>query len=81
MNQDEIRATVVRALKTVAPEMDPATLDPRADLRRALDIDSMDFLNFAVALDKALAVSIPERDYPKVRTLDACVEYLSARVA
>ena len=33
----------------IAPEMDLGKLDPPADLREALDIDSMDFLNFVIA--------------------------------
>jgi len=44
-----------------------------------LDIDSMDFLNFVIALDEKLDVRIPESDYPKLSTLDACVEFLSSR--
>lgn len=50
-----------------------------AALREQLDLDSMDALNFVVALHGALGVEIPETDYPKLVTLDACVEYLAAR--
>jgi acyl carrier protein len=81
MNTDEIRAAVVRALSTVAPEADPSSLDGRSDLREALDIDSMDFLNFITAIHKDLNVDIPERDYPEVRTLNDCVDYLVRRLA
>ncbi len=42
----------------------------------------MDFLNFVIGLHKELGVNIPEADYPKLATLDGCVEYLqSAREA
>jgi acyl carrier protein len=47
--------------------------------RDQLDIDSMDFLNFVVALHERLHVDIPESDYPKVATLSGCVTYLAAR--
>jgi acyl carrier protein len=80
MTRDEIRAAVVRALRRVAPEADAGTLDPDADLREALDIDSMDFLSFVTAVHASLDVDIPERDYPKVRTLAACVDYIAAKL-
>jgi len=80
MNREDIRAAVVTALGTVAPEADPKTLSPTADLRDELDIDSMDFLKFVVSLHEHLKVDIPERDYGKVRTLNACVDYLAAKL-
>jgi len=51
------------------------------DLREQLDLDSMDILNFVVGLHAALAVEIPEADYPRFATLDGGVEYLAARPA
>jgi acyl carrier protein len=79
VNLDQTRAAVLEALGNVAPELDPATLDPRQDLRNQLDLDSMDFLNFVVGLHKAFGVDIPEADYRKLATLDACVAYLMAK--
>jgi acyl carrier protein len=81
VSPDAIRESVVAALCQVAPEIDPATLDPAAELRGTLDLDSMDFLNFVTALHKALQVDIPESDYRRLATLDACVAYLAARLA
>jgi acyl carrier protein len=78
MTRDQIRQTVLTALGRVAPEVDPAALDPAAPLRDQIDIDSMDFLNFLVALHKELGVDIPEKDYPRLATLDGCVTYLTA---
>jgi acyl carrier protein len=77
MNTDEIRETVLRVLGGIAPEADPATLAPDVGFRDQLDIDSMDFLNFAIALHQELGVDIPEADYGKLDTLDHCVEYLA----
>lgn len=79
MNRADIRATVLEILGQIAPEADPASIDPRVNLRDQLDIDSMDFLNFLIALDKKLHVDIPERDYSQLTTLEACIDYLSAR--
>ena len=76
---EDLRGTIVRVLGDVAPEADLATLRPDIPFRDQLDLDSMDILNFVVGLHAALGVEIPETDYPKVATLDACVEYLKAR--
>ncbi|WP_298423111.1 acyl carrier protein [Rhodoblastus sp.] len=80
MNENEIRAIFLEELGNVAPEMDLATLAPNADLREALDIDSMDFLNLATAVHHRLGVDIPELDYPKLVTLDSALRYLSGRL-
>ena len=79
MNPDDIRRTVVTALCDVAPEIEADKLDPKAELRSTLDLDSMDFLNFVLGLHKALGIDIPEADYRKLATLDGCVAYIAAR--
>jgi acyl carrier protein len=81
MNRPDVQQAVLRALASVAPEADTSTLDPRKPLREELDIDSMDFLNFVLALHASLGVDIPERDYGKLATLETCVDYLQERLA
>ncbi len=80
LTTDEITNTVLRALGEIAPEADLAAIKPGVSFRDQLDIDSMDFLNFVIAVHEALHVEIPEADYPKLITLNGCVEYLSLRV-
>jgi acyl carrier protein len=80
MTQDELRATVLRVLGEIAPEADLSQLKPDLRIRDQLDIDSMDALNFFIRLHKELKVEIPEADYPKLVSLNGCVEYLAARV-
>jgi len=77
MTNDEIRGTVLRVLGQIAPEADLSQLNPTRRLRDQLDIDSMDLLNFVIALHKELHVEIPESDYPKLATLQSCVDYLA----
>lgn len=81
MNRDEIRAAVLRALSDVAPESDPAALRAGIPLRDQLDIDSMDFLNFVIAIHHSLGVDVPEADYPRFSTLDGGVDYLVSQLA
>ena len=80
MTRDEIRQAVVDVLGAVAPEGDYARLKPERPLRDQLDIDSYDFLNVMIQLHDKLGVDIPEADYQQLATLNAAVEYLSARV-
>jgi acyl carrier protein len=72
---------VEEELNNIAPEVDMTTVDPAADLREAIDIDSMDFLNFITAIHHRLGVYIPEIDYPKLVTIDGAVAYLTAHLA
>jgi acyl carrier protein len=78
---DEIQAHVIKALARVAPEARSVPLASTVNLRDQLDIDSMDFLNFVIALHHDLGVEIPETDYPELVTLDRAVRYLGERLA
>ena len=80
MNEADIRTVLQEELGNIAPEMDLQKLDPTADLREALDIDSMDFLNFIIAVHHRLGVDIPELDYPKLITLARAVTYLKGKL-
>lgn len=80
MTDAQIRAVVEEELGNIAPEANLSTLDPNADLRDALDIDSMDILNFVTALHRRLGTNIPEVDYPKLLTVNGAVVYLQSKV-
>jgi acyl carrier protein len=81
VTRDEIEAVVRTSLGGIAPEVDLSRVKPTGDLRDELDIDSMDFLRFVVDLHARLGVEVPEREYPRIRTLASWVEYLVARAA
>ena len=78
MSDTDIRKVVEEELNNIAPEVDMAAVDPAADLREAIDIDSMDFLTFITAIHHRLGIDIPEIDYPKLVTLDGAVAYITA---
>lgn len=77
MNASEIRTLAANVLAGIAPEADLSTVRDSEDLRAALDLDSMDFLNFIIGLSQGSGVSIPEADYPRLFTLKGLVAYLS----
>ena len=80
MDSSQIRSTAVSILGTIAPEVDPQQIDASRPLREQVDLDSMDWLNFLVALHQQFKVEIPEADYARLVTLDDVVNYLSARI-
>jgi acyl carrier protein len=75
---NDVDATVRAVLARIAPEADLDTLPPDADLQETLDLDSMDFLNFMIAVKDATGVEVPERDYPQVSSLRGCADYVRA---
>lgn len=81
MSNIDIRQVVHEELNNIAPEADLAGIDPKADLREVIDIDSIDFLNFITAIHKRLGVNVPEIDYPKLITLDGAIAYLTKALA
>jgi len=80
MQDDEIRSRLLVLLTDIAPDIDPAAIDPKRQLRDQVDFDSMDRLHFAVAISEAFRVDIPEQDYPQLGTLQTACEYLQRRL-
>lgn len=78
--RDALLRAVLDALGGVAPDIDPAALDPARPVRDQFDFDSMDFLNFVTALHDALGVDVPEADYPALASVDGSVEYLESKL-
>ena len=80
MDKSRISDEIVKAITTVAPDINPDEIEPDTDLRAELDLDSMDFLNIVVALHEALQVEIPEADYPQLTNLGALTDYLAGKL-
>jgi acyl carrier protein len=75
-----LRESVLGVLRRIAPEVQPQTLVASKPLRDQIDLDSMDWLNFLVALHDTLGVDIPEADYAKLVTLDDLLRYLERKL-
>ena len=80
MTPDEIRAVVKESLHRIAPEADLGSLAGGDDLLEAIDLDSMDILNFFVILHDKLNIDIAERDYGRLRTVDGCFAYIEEKL-
>jgi acyl carrier protein len=81
VTRDELRQTVLGVLKEIAPEADLSRLAPDAPIRDQLDVDSIDFMRFLIALNEKLHVDVPEADYPKVASVNGLLGYLGDRLA
>lgn len=79
MDRQALVTRVLGLVTEIAPDVDPATVLPGVDFRDQFDFDSMDTLNFAIALHRELGVDVPEADYSQLASLDKCVAYLAAR--
>ena len=80
MTRAELQRTVVETLAGVAPEIDAATIRGNVPFRDQVDLDSVDYLNFVIALHARLGVEVPEADYARLASLDGAVEYLAAKL-
>ncbi len=76
---DDARAMVARAIRQIVPDADVAALSDDADLRRTLELDSLDFLSFVELLVVDSGVRIDEDDYPELTTMAGCAGFLSRR--
>jgi len=78
MNDAEIRQMAADVLAGIAPEADLATVGDHEDLRDALDLDSMDFLNFVIALGQRSGRSIPDAEARQLTTMAGLVAWFRA---
>jgi acyl carrier protein len=81
MTDDEAHDLICTVLTGIAPEVDPATIDPDVELGPELDLDSMDFLNLVEGVCASTGLEIPEHDYPQILTLHTFQHYLTEAVA
>ena len=78
----DVRQIVLDIIAEIAPDADLSKLRggssdvDQTPLRDLLGLDSMDFLDIVMELRKKHHIDVPEGDYPRLNTLQACVEYL-----
>jgi acyl carrier protein len=76
MDKETIKQIILEVMTRIVPELEPTTLDARVSFRDQFEIDSIDYLNFVMSLEKQLGIKIPEIDYPRLSSLEGCVNYL-----
>lgn len=79
MTTTDVRQKVLDIIADIALDDDVTTIDDAASLREQLDLDSMDFLDIVMELKKRHKVEVPQEDYPRLATMQSCVDYLSPK--
>ena len=79
MTTEEVRKIVLDIIADIAVDDDVNDIVDETPLREQLDLDSMDFLDIVMELKKRHKVEVPQEDYPKLATMQSCVDYLSPK--
>jgi acyl carrier protein len=79
LTETETRQTLFSILADIAPEVESESdIDLSANLRKQVDLDSMDFLNFITAVSEQFKIEIPEKDYGKLTSFNDFVKYIAS---
>lgn len=68
MSAADLAAAILATLRRVVPGA-PPELAPETPFRDQFEMDSLDFLNFVLALEREHGVKIPEVRYPRCASL------------
>jgi acetyltransferase len=77
MDAESIRARLREAIADLVPELDPAALRGDRPLREQVDLDSLDWLNLRLEIERRFGVALP----PDAPGPDASPDALAAAVA
>ncbi|HVS75817.1 MAG TPA: acyl carrier protein [Steroidobacteraceae bacterium] len=80
METEDIRGKLLTLLTTIAPDIDPQSVDPDRELRDQFDFDSMDTLHFAAAVSDAFHIAIAETEYPKLARIAAAADFVRGKL-
>lgn len=72
-------AVLKESIARIVPDADFTQVGPDVGFRDALELDSLDFLNFIELLSDRTGVRIDEEDYPELTTLSAATRFLVTR--
>ena len=61
-------------------EVDPELISPTADLREDLGIDSLDFVDIVVLVERNFGFKLKAEEMTEVRTLEAFYQYIDKKL-
>jgi acyl carrier protein len=79
MDAAQARSAIGRALGAVAPGLRLPEGTDDLNLRRQLDLDSIDFLSFVEELERRTGVRVSEDDYRHLETLRQAIAFVRSR--
>lgn len=80
MNRQEIEAKVKEFLVDDL-ELDESKINPDARLKEDIGIDSLDFVDIVVIVEKKFGFKIKTEDMAKVKTFSQFCEYIESKIA
>lgn len=75
----EVRTKVLDIIADIALDDDVTGIQDDVALREQLDLDSMDFLDIVMELKKRHKIEVPQEDYPRLASMQSCVDYLTPK--
>jgi acyl carrier protein len=79
LSNEQVRTKVLDIIADIALDDDVTGIKDELALREQLDLDSMDFLDIVMELKKRHKIEVPQEDYPRLATMQSCVEYLAPK--
>jgi len=79
ISNEQVRENVLNIIADIALDDDLTGLKDDVALREQLDLDSMDFLDIVMELKKRHKIEVPQEDYPRLASMNSCVEYLAPK--
>jgi acyl carrier protein len=80
MNQDSTLADRVIAILTQRLGIPPETVTPTAELAEDLGVDSVDAVEFALALEREFDITLPDAALVDVKTVQDVIDQVRERV-
>ncbi len=71
---------VKKAICKVQPGLDENKIVPGASLKEDLEIDSLDLVEIALALEDAFGMSLPEEDLEGITTISDVVSLIESKL-
>ena len=79
MNRELLCQLLFDALLSVAPEVQREVIQLAQPLRDQVDLDSMDWLNFLIALREKTGVTVAESEYARLRSVNDLLDYIAVQ--
>ena len=80
MTKEEIISTVKEFLVKEF-EVDPSIIEPEANLRTTLDLDSLDYVDLVVVIESNLGFKVVGEDFINIHTFQDFYDYYYTKVS
>ena len=79
MNRDEIISRINTFLEADF-EVDPESIVPQAGLKETLDLDSLDYIDLVVAIERSFGFKVNPEDFQTMHTIEDFYSYVESKM-